>query len=79
MKRIMVKCGHCCGKGQVEFTGDIRDTLELLDKVNGVTGADLAAKVGIKATAMNNRLAYLLRMGLARCVRHGQKKIYFRT
>ena len=79
MKRIMVKCGHCCGKGQVEFTGDTRDTLELLDNLNGVTGADLAAKVGIKATAMNNRLAYLLRMSLVRCVTHGKKKIYFRV
>jgi predicted ArsR family transcriptional regulator len=75
----MVECGHCGGHGKVEFTGDTRDTLELLDRVKGVTGAVLAEKVGIKATAMNNRLAYLLRMGLARCVRHGQKKIYFRV
>lgn len=79
MKRIFVQCGNCHGHGKVEFTGDIRDTLELLDRVNGITGAALAEKTGIKATAMNNRLAYLKRMGLARCVRHGQKKIYFRV
>ena len=70
-------CPHCSGTGKVELTGVYADTLRLLEMQSlEVTGAALARAAKCKATAMNNRLAALERMGLAASRRYGRKRLY---
>jgi len=77
MRKINVSCPHCSGKGDVELTGVYADTIALLRRQKKeVTGAELAAVVQCKATAMNNRLATLERFGLAVSRRYGRKRLY---
>ena len=72
----LVRCTHCKGKGKVELNGVYADTLALLRKHDTVTGAELARVDGCSPNAMNNRLAALERMGLARSTRYGHKRLY---
>jgi len=75
-----VFCQHCSGTGRREVTGIYAETLALLRRQKQeVTGADLAAIDGCKATAMNNRLASLERLGLATSRRFGRKRLYKAT
>lgn len=43
-------------------------------RVGPITGASLARESGCKATAMNNRLAVLERLGYASSERHGRER-----
>lgn len=78
MRQILVKCHACHGLGQLKLNGKYADTLRLLVKHPGITGADLARieAEGCKATAMNNRLAYLERQGLATSTRYGKLRLF---
>lgn len=68
-------CPHCKGKGVVELTGVYAETLAMLRSTSGpITGASLARESGCKATAMNNRLAVLERLGYASSERHGRER-----
>ncbi len=59
------------------MTGKYADTLWLLcSHKDEVTGAQLAKEDGCKATAMNNRLASLERLGLATSRVCGRKRLY---
>ncbi len=74
---ITVCCGHCKGRGYVELDGVYLDTLALLVRHGSeVTGADLAREAGVKATAMNNRLAALECHGVATSRRYGRKRFF---
>jgi hypothetical protein len=70
-------CPTCGGSGEVEVTGIYADTLLLLRRQKGeVSGADLARLDGCNATAMNNRLAALERLGLATSRRYGRQRLF---
>lgn len=73
-----IPCSHCRGSGRVALSGIYADTLDLLHCRLGkeVTGADLARVAGCQATAMNNRLAWLERHGLATSRRYGRLRLY---
>jgi len=75
-----VRCPSCKGTGRIELTGVYAETLALLQR-QGVerTGAELARLDGCKATAMNNRLAALERLGLAQSRRFGRLRLYRAT
>jgi hypothetical protein len=74
---VMVACPCCGGEGWVELTGTYRETLVLLKRQRAeVNGAALAKLCGIKATAMNNRLIYLERLGLAVGRRNGRERLW---
>lgn len=76
-KPVIIPCSRCAGTGHVEFTGEYADTLAALRKLGGeVTGAEFGRQVGIKPTAMSNRLAILERMGFAVSRVYGRKKFY---
>jgi len=76
-KNILITCGHCGGTGKRELTGIVADTLSLLVGLGAEkTGAELAKLDKCKATAMNNRLAALERMGLITSRRYGRKRLY---
>ncbi len=76
MKPVYVKCYCCDGSGQLELTGKYAETLEMLLKYGEIHGALLAGMDGCKATAMNNRLAGLERIGLVTSRRHGRNRLY---
>lgn len=72
---VMVPCPCCGGRGRVEFTGEYRLTLERLREQPGeVSGAELARIMGVRPTAMCNRLARLEAMGLATSRRFGRER-----
>lgn len=76
-KQDTVPCACCNGSGRIEISGIYADTLRLLRSVGGeIHGAELARRDGCKATAMNNRLAYLVRHGFAVERPYGRKKLY---
>ncbi len=72
----LVPCPCCGGTGLRPLTGVYAETLALLRAAGEATGADLARRVGCKATAMNNRLAALERLGLAVSRRYGRLRLY---
>lgn len=72
-----VRCPHCRGAGEVELTGVYAETLALLRRHGKeASGAALARLDGCKATAMNNRLAALERLGLASSRRYGRERLF---
>lgn len=73
---IYVACPHCKGEGLREITGVYRETLELLRRHTGITGAALAASARCQPTAMNNRLARLEELGLVESTILGRERLY---
>jgi hypothetical protein len=71
-----VVCTRCNGTGCVELTGVYADTLALIIRHPVLNGAELAAKAGCKATAMNNRLKQLERIGVATGKRYGREIVW---
>lgn len=70
-------CPHCRGTGRLQLTGVYLRTLELLGEQSGpVNGSALAKAAGCKATAMNNRLIALERLGLAVGRRDGRQRLW---
>jgi hypothetical protein len=64
---VFIKCRCCQGRGEIELTGPLSETLDLLRKHPGfLNGAALARLAKIKPTAMCQRLKRLEAMGLAR-------------
>lgn len=77
MTEVRVTCSCCGGSGFIVLTGEYRLTLERLRELGGErTGAELGRDMGIKATAANNRLAALERLGLATSRWYGRKRLY---
>ncbi len=76
MRTVNVKCPYCNGNGKTKLSGKYADTLRLLAKHPGSTGADLAKLDGCKATTMNNRLSRLEWHGLAKSKRYGRQRLY---
>lgn len=80
MKETRVKCHTCKGSGLVVVTGVYAETLAGLRRLakSGyvVAGRD-AAWFGCKATALNNRLAWLETHGLARSEKYGRERRFF--
>lgn len=59
------------------MNGAHADTYFALIEHGGETsGANLARQFGCKATAMNNRLAYLEELGLATSRRYGRERLF---
>lgn len=72
-----VPCACCSGTGRIEISGVYAETLQLLRAVGEeIHGAELARRDGCNATAMNNRLAYLVRHGFVVERPYGRKKFY---
>ena len=69
-----ITCRRCQGSGEETLNGITDDTLAILRKHPGSTGASLAVIAGCKATAMNMRLAALERFGLATSERYGRER-----
>jgi DNA-binding MarR family transcriptional regulator len=76
VKPVTVRCPHCRGSGRVALTGEYLTTFLRLVKVGETTGAELGPLMGIKPTAMNNRLARLEKHGLATSRRWGRKRLF---
>lgn len=73
----LIPCECCRGTGVRELTGEYAATLARLRELGGErTGAELARLMGVKATAMNNRLAALERLGLVTSRRWGRKRLF---
>lgn len=79
VKQIHLPCHLCHGTGVVELTGVFRDTLELVHAGPEWTAPELALLAQCKATAMNNRLAYLEEKGLIVSRRYGRQRLYRRV
>ncbi len=74
MKKDTVQCSCCNGSGRIELTGVYADTLKDIRAIDGeIHGAELARKVGCKATAMNNRIAWLADNGFVIVRVYGRK------
>lgn len=69
-------CPHCGGTGTERLTGVYAETLKLVRKHPNSHGAALAKIAKCEATAMNNRLSALARMGLIIGERYGRKTNY---
>jgi DNA-binding transcriptional ArsR family regulator len=77
MKQVLIQCGHCCGKGKIELTGEGLETLKAVSKVGKeTTSVELARTMGTKTPAMCNRLAVLEEQGLLVSRRYGRKRFY---
>jgi hypothetical protein len=71
--KAYVVCTHCGGTGSVELSGVYADTLALVIRKPGLNGSALAKIARCKATAMNNRLKALERLGVATGKRYGRE------
>lgn len=74
-----VRCPCCKGAGVVDFTGVYADTLQFIIrdmKRESFTGAQLGRRLGVRATAMNNRLAILEEIGFLESRRYGRKRLH---
>lgn len=77
MTEVRIQCPCCRGAGTVELTGEYLETLkELLRLGREITGAELGRLMGVKPTAMNNRLARLEEIGVAVSRRWGRRRLY---
>ena len=75
-----VECSHCKGTGKIPLTGIYLETLVAVrlhcrDGGNVVAGRD-AESFCCKATALNNRLAYLERAGFLSSEVYGRQRRY---
>ena len=77
-KPTLVPCPHCSGTGWREITGVYRETYEMLRKFSGEdpNGAQLARLMDVPATAMNNRLTVMERLGMVVGTRNGREKLW---
>lgn len=75
--RAYVQCTHCGGTGTIELTGVYADTLGLVIRNPGLNGAELAKLSKCEATAMNNRLNALQRLGVASGQKYGRQIKWF--
>lgn len=73
---ILVRCTCCRGTGTVELTGEYLETFRALQAAGETWGARLAAILGCKPTAANNRLARLKEKGLVISRRYGRRVFY---
>ncbi len=72
----LVKCPCCQGTGRVELTGVYAETLDMLRTTGEAHAARLAHAAGCRATAMNQRLAALERLGAAASRRFGRLRLF---
>lgn len=78
----MICCSACSGIGKVMVTGVYLDTLKTL-RHRGVNGGyviahrDAGNYFDCAPTALNNRLAWLEKHGLARSVKYGKQRRFF--
>ncbi len=70
-------CPHCNGTGRSLVGTAHAETLAFLRRHQlSTTSANLARLMGIKPTAMNNRLADLEAMGFLTSIRRGRERIF---
>ena len=75
--RPEVPCPCCKGTGKVEMSGVYGKTWALLKRQRReINGAALARLAGCQATAMNNRLVRLQKLGLAIGRWHGRERLW---
>ena len=75
----MISCSCCNGSGKIELNGIYADTLAAIRRLRNrteFTGAEFGRLMVCKATAMNNRLAALERLGFLTSKRYGQQRRY---
>ena len=78
----VVPCPHCQGRGQVAVTGVYAETLRGLRRWCANTDRHVVANrdagwFGCKATALNNRLAWLEAHGFARSEKYGRQRRFY--
>lgn len=69
-------CPCCGGSGKLDLTGGYLETYRALAAAGETWAAKLAAELGCKATAANNRLAGLEAKGLAVSRRWGRRRLF---
>ena len=75
---LRIPCGQCKGSGEMPLGSVYMETLLLLRKQKTpLNGAALARLAGCKPTAMANRLARLVKLGLARAEPDGRQTLYY--
>jgi hypothetical protein len=74
MKPTTIPCKACSGTGRAELTGVLYETLILLRRYPGKSGAALAEIGGCSGMAMCNRLQALRRAGVAECEKWGRER-----
>jgi len=76
--KTWIKCCYCDGKGETELTGVYAETLRVLREQHTFVVANRDAHLfGCKPTALNNRLAWLEKHGLARSERHRRERRFW--
>jgi len=65
MKRPLIKCHTCNGAGVEPLSADLTSALAILRRSKKPVTAGEIPAVGVGATAINNRLNELQRLGLA--------------
>lgn len=79
MKRE-IACDKCGGRGIVELSDSLDETLSLVPKRGTISAHELAAKIpGITANAQNNRLEKLRALGFVTRTRAGKFWRYSRV
>lgn len=77
MSKPTKRCPKCNGVGWVDMPGAYGHTLDVLRAAGKpVTAAELCGSLSANATAVNNRLATLERLGLVTSERDGRKRLF---
>lgn len=73
-----VACHHCNGSGKLPLSAEMWDTLQTVRRLQETDAAEMAQALEWKGhvTAMNNRLADLMRLGFLRRTKEGKRWMY---
>ena len=77
MPEITTKCTACGGSGKTPLSAHLKEALNIVGRYcPDAAVSDMASFLGITPTAMCNRLASLVRLGLIHAKQDGKRKLY---
>jgi predicted transcriptional regulator len=78
--RVFVDCWHCAGRGRLELTSPLADTLATLREDDWTSTDDVVRELAVARTTVINRLNRLAEHGviLRRSSRHSYKALEWR-
>lgn len=79
MKRPLIKCHTCAGVGVEPLSAELTNILSILRRAKKPVTAGEIPAVGVGATAINNRLNELQRLGLAERVGKDGRNILWKA
>lgn len=80
-KNLLVVCHHCEGEGMIPLSPEMQKTLDVALKMKRITASALGKRLGWTGhiTAINNRLADLVKHGFFSRRREGRDFVYTPT